>query len=122
MSVISKRARAHRKRFEGVLLSALGFGPTGEKKGEGPIVVLFAAQAQARNAHDAHAWRALFTDDAEFAIILGTFLQGGARSSNSATSLCSRRLDHEPRNRVNAQGRVARSDGALAATVRDLRN
>ena len=66
------------RRFVVVMLlgATLGCRSGEDARGEAAIRSLLADQASAWNRHDAHAWVAPFTEDAEFVNILGMLMQG----------------------------------------------
>lgn len=71
--------KAHDRRSLLLLLTLPLACRSGEEgQGEAAIRALLARQAEAWNAHDARAWCASFSEDAEFINILGMLLQGRA--------------------------------------------
>jgi uncharacterized protein (TIGR02246 family) len=64
-----------------LFVSLVGCAPSPGGGGAGEVAIreLLAAQARAWNAHDARAWGAPFTEDAEFVNIMGTLFQGRAQ-------------------------------------------
>jgi uncharacterized protein (TIGR02246 family) len=106
-----------------VLLAALGCAPAAEKnKGEAAIVALLATQAEAWNRHDARAWAAPFTDDADFVNILGTLFQGRAQVEQRHAELF-RGVFSTSRVTVSTRKVVSLgATAALAETVHELRD
>jgi uncharacterized protein (TIGR02246 family) len=107
-----------------VLLSLLGCAPAAsdEVHGEAAIRELLAAQARAWNEHDARAWAARFSDDAEFVNIMGTLFQGRAQIEARHAELFRGVF---AKSRVTVTTRKVASLGAtsaLAETVHELRD
>lgn len=107
-----------------LLLPVLGCAADGGEQGSGEkaIVALLAKQAEAWNAHDARAWVAPFTADAEFVNILGTLFQGRAQIEQRHAELFHGVFS---KSRVNVTTRKVVSLGptaALAETVHELRD
>ncbi|HVY26392.1 MAG TPA: SgcJ/EcaC family oxidoreductase [Polyangiaceae bacterium] len=81
-----------------------------------------ARQADAWNQHDAHAWVAPFSSDAEFVNILGTTLQGRAEIEKRHAEIFNGIFSHS---RVQVKTRRVRQLGptaALAETDYELRD
>jgi uncharacterized protein (TIGR02246 family) len=92
-----------------------------QASGEKAIVALLAKQAEAWNAHDARAWVAPFTADAEFVNIRGTLFQGRAQIEQRHAELFRGVFSNS---RVTVTTRKVVSLGptaALAETVHELR-
>lgn len=105
------------------LLSTTACAPADEgARAEAKIRALLAAQAQAWNEHDARAWAAPFTEDAEFVNIMGTLFQGRAQVAQRHDELFRGIFS---RSRVVVTTRKVLSLGAtsaLAETVHELRD
>jgi uncharacterized protein (TIGR02246 family) len=96
-------------------------GSGGTANGEAAISGLLARQAEAWNAHDAQAWSAAFSEDAEFVNILGTLFQGRAQIEQRHAELFRGIFSQS---RVTVTTRKVTSLGATAAlaeTVHELR-
>jgi uncharacterized protein (TIGR02246 family) len=107
-----------------VLLSLLGCAPAANDKahGEAAIRELLAAQAKAWNEHDAQAWVARFTDDAEFVNIMGSLFQGRAQIEQRHAELF-RGVFNKSRVIVTTRKVVSLgATSALAETVHELRD
>jgi uncharacterized protein (TIGR02246 family) len=90
------------------------------ERGEAAIRALLARQAEAWNRHDARAWSAPFTEDAEFVNILGMLLVGRAQIEQRHAELFQGIFSHS---RVVVTTRKVRSLGptsALAETDYEL--
>lgn len=100
---------------------ASGCAPSGADRGEAAIRAVLARQAEAWNEHDARAWCASFTEDAEFVNILGTLFQGRAQIEARHAELFRGIFS---RSQVTVTTRKVVSLGptsALAETVHELR-
>lgn len=108
----------------GLLLSSTtACAPPGEgSRGEAAIQRLLSEQAKAWNAHDAKAWGAPFTEDADFVNILGMLFQGRAEIEARHAALFRGIFS---KSRVTVTIRKLQSLGATAAlaeTVHELRD
>jgi uncharacterized protein (TIGR02246 family) len=105
------------------LLSTTACAPADEgARAEAKVRALLAAQAKAWNEHDARAWAAAFTEDAEFVNIMGTLFQGRAQVELRHDELFRGIFS---RSRVVVTTRKVLSLGAtsaLAETVHELRD
>jgi uncharacterized protein (TIGR02246 family) len=107
-----------------MVLSLLGCASTSREQvhGEAAIRALLTAQAEAWNAHDARAWAAPFTDDADFVNIMGTLFVGRSQIEQRHAELFGGIFSTS---RVTVTTRQVTSLGATAAlaeTVHELRD